>query len=236
MSLEVKIHAAQTSILRALLFLPSASYTGLSKPTGLSSDHFNFHISRLLELGLVHKVSRGRYALTTQGKEYANRLDTDNNTIERQPKAAVIIGLTREYKGETQYLFQQRRKNPYYGFWGLPSGKIRWGESITETAARESFEETGLGADFTVASMYHEQVAEKESGDIIEDKLFFVVRGENPQGTLLTDFEGGHNQWLSLSTVRRKEKKYTTLQTEIELLSAEHWFFEQTVTYSNQDF
>jgi hypothetical protein len=125
MSLEVKIHQAQTTILRALLFLPAASYADLQKPTGLSSDHFNFHIARLVEIGLVEKVSRGRYYLTSQGKEYANRLDTDNNTIERQPKSAVIIGLTRVHNGEIEYLFQQRLKNPYYGFWGLPSGKIR---------------------------------------------------------------------------------------------------------------
>ena len=55
MSLEISIHAAQTSILRELLFHPDAGYTELQKPTGLTSDHFNFHIARLMDLGLVKK-------------------------------------------------------------------------------------------------------------------------------------------------------------------------------------
>lgn len=236
MSLEIKIHEAQTSILRALLFLPAASYADLQKPTGLSSDHFNFHIGRLVDLGLVEKVSRGQYRLTSRGKEYANRLDTDNNTIERQPKSAVVFGLTREHNGNTEYLFQQRLKNPYYGFWGLPSGKIRWGESITEAAARESLEETGLHADFTVKSVYHERVHEKESGLIIEDKIFFIVAGTNVSGTLLESFEGGRNQWRALASVMKEDKKYATVGKEVELLSGEHWLYEQIVAYSNQEF
>jgi ADP-ribose pyrophosphatase YjhB (NUDIX family) len=236
MSLEVKIHGAQTSILRALLFLPQASYADLQKPTGLSSDHFSFHIGRLVELGLVEKIDRGTYRLTSRGKEYANRLDTDNNTIERQPKSAIVFGLTRTVNGEIQYLFQQRLKNPYYGFWGLPSGKIRWGETITEAAARESLEETGLHADFSAQSVYHEQVIEKESGLIIEDKIFFIVLGENVGGKLITDFEGGHNEWRTLTDVMAEAKKYATVGTEVELLSGKKWLFEQIVPYSKQEF
>ncbi|HET6924421.1 MAG TPA: hypothetical protein VFH39_01155, partial [Candidatus Saccharimonadales bacterium] len=72
MSTEVNIHAAQTSILRELLFRRAAGFAELQKPTGLTSDHFNFHMSRLLELGLIEKVSRGTYRLTSRGKEYAN--------------------------------------------------------------------------------------------------------------------------------------------------------------------
>lgn len=130
MSLEVKIHEAQTLILRELLFLPYAGFAELQKPTGLSSDHFNFHIGRLVELELIEKVDRGKYSLSPRGKEYANRLDTDDNTIERQPKSAVILALERTHKGEQQFLFQERLKNPYFGYWGLPSGKIRWAKRL----------------------------------------------------------------------------------------------------------
>ncbi len=95
MSLEVKIHKAQTAILRELLFQPSAGFAKLQKSTDLTSDHFNFHVTRLVELELVEKLQRGQYALSSRGKEYANRLDTDDNTIERQPKSAVILALER---------------------------------------------------------------------------------------------------------------------------------------------
>jgi predicted transcriptional regulator len=112
MSHEVKIHEAQTSILRELLFLPTAGFAELQKPTGLTSDHFTFHINRLVELGFVERAGRGRYRLTTVGKEYANRLDTDNNTIERQPKSAVMLLVERERAGKQEFVFQQRLKHP----------------------------------------------------------------------------------------------------------------------------
>jgi ADP-ribose pyrophosphatase YjhB (NUDIX family) len=237
MSFDVTIHAAQTSILRELLFHPTAGYADLQKPTGLTSDHFNFHIARLVELGLVEKLARGSYRLTPRGKEYANRLDTDNSTVERQPKTAVIIALERSGRGgATEYVFQERLKNPYFGFWGLPTGKIRWGETILQTAAREALEETGLTADFTVAGVYHEHVIQAESRDMLEDKIFFVVRGRNPEGKLQTDFEGGHNEWMTFDLAYQKDKKFQSFKTEIDILSAKNWLTEQTIIYSEQEF
>ena len=138
MAFEAKIHDAQTSILRELLFQPEAGYAQLQKPTKLSSDHFNFHIARLVEIGYVEKVRRGQYRLTPRGKEYANKLDTDRNTIELHPKSGVILAIQ---KGD-KFLFQERLKHPYYGFYGFPSGKIRWGETILQTAAPELKKET----------------------------------------------------------------------------------------------
>lgn len=236
MSLEVKIHDAQTSILRELLFHPAAGFSKLQKPTGLTSDHFNFHIARLVELGLVEKVARGNYKLTPRGKEYANRLDTDNNTIERQPKVAVILALERQNNGKTEYVFQERLKNPYFGFWSLPSGKVRWGETITETAARESMEETGLTADWTVAGVYHEHVRQLESNELLEDKVFFVVKGVNPRGDLKLDFEGGKNEWLTFEQASKKPKKFDSFAHEIEILSAKYWLSERVAIYSKKVF
>ena len=236
MGMEVNIHQTQTSILRELLFHPEAGYAELQKPTGLSSDHFNFHIARLVELNLVEKLSRGRYSLTPRGKEYANRLDTDNNTIERQPKSAVILALEREKNGKKEYLFQERLKNPYFGFWGLPSGKIRWGETIIQTAERESLEETGLMADFTVAGVYHEHVIQEETDEMLEDKIFFVVSGKNIRGKMIDLFEGGRNEWLTYDEAFKKDKKYDSLKAEIDILSSEDWLLERTVYYSKKVF
>lgn len=233
MSLEVKIHDAQVSILRELLFHPSAGFAKLQRPTGLTSDHFNFHIGRLVELGLVEKKSGGAYQLTQLGKEYANRLDTDNNTVERQPKTAVILAVERQgEKGGIEYVFQERLKNPYYGFWGLPTGKVRWGETILQTAERELMEEAGLTADFRIAGVYHEQVLSEESGDMLEDKIFFVAHGTNPQGDLLKTFEGGANEWLSFDEAYKKAKKFDSFKMELDILHAKEWLIERKTSYS----
>lgn len=236
MSLEVKIHDAQTQILRELLFLPQAGFADLQKPTGLTSDHFNFHITRLVELELVEKIERGTYTLSARGKEYANKLDTDANTIERQPKSAVILALERTYRGKKQYLFQERLKNPYFGYWGLPTGKIRWGETIIETAIRECLEETGLTAAFEVKGVYHEHVQLKETSEMLEDKIFYVCRGVDVKGQLSEYFEGGHNQWMTFDEAYKKDKKFQSFKDEIDILDSKDWLLERIVVVDKQGF
>lgn len=235
MSHEVSVHSAQTSILRELLFRPSANYSELQKPTGLTSDHFSFHIKRLVELGFVQKVKTGAYSLTPRGKEYANKLDTDNNTIEKQPKAAVLLAITRIKNRRKEYLFQERLKHPYYGYWGFPSGKIRWGETIVQTAARELAEETGLTADCELAGVYHEHAYQKETGELLEDKIFFVVKCTNVTGDLIEKFEGGHNEWKTLSKMKG-QKVFGSYATELLIAEGKQVFVEEIYAYTKQEF
>ncbi len=209
----------------------------MQKPTGLSSDHFSFHITRLIDLGYVQKLAKGRYKLSRKGKEYANKIDTDTNTIERQPKSAVILAIENSHG---QWLFQQRLKNPYFGFWGFPSGKIRWGETIKQTAERELLEETGLTADLRIAALYHEHVKSKETGEFLEDKLFFVVHCTNPRGEMLADFEGGHNEWRDAAEVIALKERFDSVEIEIDLVkgnyTGEEVFFERLTTYDDEQF
>ncbi len=236
MSLEVNLHSAQTVILRELLFHPSVNFAKLQKMTGMESDHFMFHLHKLVDLELVEKISRGLYSLTQKGKEFANKLDTDNNTIERQPKVAVILVIERDYDGRREFLFQERLKQPYYGFWGCPTGKVRWGETIPETAARELLEETGLSADYRVAGVYHELVYAEETGEQLEDKIFFVVHCTNSQGDMTEYFEGGHNKWMTREEAHEQPKIFTSFDIEIDIINSDEVFVDKRVEYTKELF
>lgn len=201
MSLENTIHNAQTAILRELLFHEEAGFAQMQKPTNLTSDHFNFHINRLLELKLVEKLGRGKYRLTQKGKEYANKLDTDSNTIERQPKVAVCLIIRRD---DGMHLLQQRLKQPFFGYWGRPTGKIKWGETIIDAAARELLEETGLEADLAFEEVHHKQDFNSSTDEMLEDKIFFVISCTNPKGELIEEFQGGRNQWMTLEEYKNQ--------------------------------
>jgi len=236
MSLEVNVHDAQMVILRELLFHTSVSFAKLQKITGMSSDHFNFHLQKLVELKLVEKVSRGTYTLTSRGKEYANKLDTDSNTVERQPKAAVILAIERKHGDTRQFLFQERLKQPYYGFWGFPTGKVRWGETITQTAERELMEETGLMADCNLAGVYHELVYQDETGEQLEDKLFFVVHCTKTKGDMVEEFEGGRNKWMTREEALSQPKIFSSFDIEIDIVDSDETFIERRMQCSKDLF
>jgi len=233
MTHEATIHPAQTTILRELLFVPSVRFADLRDATKLESDHVKFHISRLVDLGYVAKSEQGDYSLTTTGKEYANKLDTDQNKIERQPKSAVILVVEND-KGKLLVL--ERRKHPYFGFWGFPGGKIRWGETILEAAARELKEETGLSAELEYRGVYHELTRSIETHEVLEDKIFQIVSGKNPEGELLAEFDSGRNAWLTLTEIEAKEKVYKSFAIELSIGKGEASFIEQEQQYGQGEF
>lgn len=232
MAHEAKIHETQTTILRELLFLPSARFSDLRKKTSLESDYFKFHLTRLVEVGYIKKLSSGEYKLTPLGKEYANKLDTDRNAIEHQPKSAVII-VVRDSK---RLLVQERLKHPYFGFWGYPGGKIRWGETILEAAARELKEETGLAATMKYQGVYHEHVRSAETDEILEDKIFHIISARLPKGTLLERFEGGRNVWMTVQALNELTKKYLSTDIETSIGLGKATFVEKTQVYTNKEF
>ena len=194
MSVDKVLHPAHVAILQVLLFRKQARFAQLQKASALSSDHFTFYLKQLLDEKFVHKDTDGAYSLTIKGKEFANRFDTEARTVERQPKVAVCLVVCRE---DGKWLTQQRLKQPYYGYWGRPTGKIRWGEPILAAAARELKEETGLTADLDYETVYHKTDYNKATGELLEDKIFFVVGGRNPRGELIEAFEGGRNAWMT---------------------------------------
>ncbi len=235
MSHEVQIHEAQTKILRELLFLPETNFADLQKVSGLESDHVKFHIKRLVELGYVEK-SGTKYKLSVKGKEYANKLDTDAGVIERQPKVAVLLIIERERDGVKEYLLQERRKHPYFGYWGAPTGKIRWGESILETAARELMEETGLTAEFEYRGINHERVRHIDTGEIVEDKIFHLMFTNNISGKLKEIFDGGRNAWRTMQDMKVEPKKYKGFYEEMAAGIQGNAFLDHIEEYTKEEF
>ncbi|XP_076029613.1 8-oxo-dGDP phosphatase NUDT18 isoform X2 [Oratosquilla oratoria] len=99
--------------------------------------------------------------------------------------AAVLINQ------EGHVLMMQEAKSSCAGQWYLPAGRMEAGESVTEAAAREVQEETGLTVDITTLLM-----VESASGSWFR----FVVTGNVTGGTLKTpanaDSESLQAKWV----------------------------------------
>lgn len=200
--MELKIHDFQISILRELLFKPEARFRDLKK-VDITNDHFSFHINHLIKEGLIKK-NNGKYFLTDEGKEFANRMDTDSLKLERQAKLGVAIHATRIKNGKIEYLVHHRLKEPFFGWYGSHSGKIRWGETPLVTAKREFLEESGLTGKFSLKGIVHYHHFHKD-GRLLEDKYFWVYRVDNIKGKLKEKVPEGENIWMA-------EKEYIKLK------------------------
>lgn len=214
MKIEVEIHPAQGDILKNLLFKQKAKFSELNTQS-LSTDNFTFHIKRLVELGLVEK-NESFYSLTNYGKEFANRFETTTFTIEKQAKISVKLLCLREKDGLTEYLIQKRLKQPYFGFFGMVGGKVRWGETTLEAAARELKEETGLTGDLEFIGLQHKLDYSLEN-ELLEDKFFLVVKATNLTGELIENFTDGQNAWMTFEQVDKEPKFFHGARELIEM-------------------
>lgn len=232
-SYEADAHIAQMAILRTLLIKRTAAFAELARAANLTSDHINFHIKKLIAAGMVEHVTKeyGKYRLTRKGKEYANRMDTDELVIEKQPKLVVDIGIE---DGDGRFLFQERSKQPYYGYWGFPTGKIRWGETILEAAARELFEETGLTATLRSIGTHH-KLDYDENGELLEDKYLLLVHGINPQGELLLETETHTNHWLTPDEYRVLDKRFGDIDETLRYIRSSSPFLTETEYHYKAD-
>ena len=235
MSYEPDVHKVQSSILRALLFAPNAGFAELQKTTELTSDHFTFHVKKLMGAGLVEK-SGSKYTLTSRGKEYANRMDTDENEIEKQPKVSVALIVERQNGNRREFIVQQRLKQPYYGFYGRLGGKVRWGESFEEAAARELTEETGLTGTFSFSHIFHKRDYRKSDGTLLEDKIFVVMHCADAHGEMMEQFEGGKNFWMTQDELVAQDKLFESARDFVTYHDQKIPYHAQEYTYDDAEY
>ncbi len=132
----------------------------------VSSEHMNYYLKKLIELGYVEK-NKLKYCLTSFGKDYCNRTDYSMKEVERQPKTGVILFVTRMGKIGVEYLVNKRLRQPYFGKVGRMTGKVKFGETLEEAAKRELLEETGLVAgSCQLLKVYHKLRKDKDGVNI----------------------------------------------------------------------
>lgn len=221
-----QIHEIRLQILKKLIFAKQLRYTDLKTFPEMENNQLDFHLDKLVSEGLVGKSEKA-YFLTTKGKEYSGRIDTDKVQLTKQAKLTAWVCCTRYYKGKTQYLIGTRLKQPFFGCQGFVAGKVNFGETIIEAAKRELSEETGLIGKPKIASLKHFHIYDQDN-NLVDDKLMFLCVVKNPTGNLIRKTNESENCWVNKADLKR----YLTYPFEPidEFLS----FVKEVENFSNQ--
>lgn len=201
-----QIHKVQLEILKKLLFVKKLRFTDLKPDKEMENNQFDYHLDQLIDQGLIYKNDQN-YKLSDTGKEYASRIETENNKIVKQAKISAWLACIRTINGNIEYLICTRKKHPFYGCQGFCGGKVQYGELFMEAASRELWEETGLQGTPKLALIKHYRVFNKEDV-ILEDKLMLFFRVDNPEGTLKPDLNEGEYNWILESELDSKVINY----------------------------
>jgi 8-oxo-dGTP pyrophosphatase MutT (NUDIX family) len=143
------------------------------------------------------------YVLSARGKNTANTFDLDSENPHKQAKHSVMFCAFRVKDGVEQTLLYTRKKNPFYNHQGYPTGKVMYGESIIGTAEREIAEETGLKGKAELIGIRHFRVYYPTKTEVVEDKVMYICRIDEPEGVLVSN-EEGEFYWVEVNKVNKK--------------------------------
>lgn len=190
------MHRYQKAILLKLATISGKMRFNQLLVKGLESEHMNYHLKQLIVLGFVAKEEDG-YRLTDSGKDYVNLVDSEIEMVEKQPKTSIIVRAVRKNSetGELEHLLCKRLRQPYYGKVGRITGKVRFGETFEEAAARELVEETGLVAGKLVLEEIYRKMRKREDGTFVQDVVFYIFFASGVEGELIRKTETQENLW-----------------------------------------
>ncbi len=202
------VQEIQKKILVKLMHNPGMHYNELWGKEG-ESNKFNYHLQRLIDDGLVTKKD-DEYKLTTKGKKIVTHLDGETGNKNHKP---VVCSFIVGYNSKTKkILINIRKKEPFYGYAGIPGGKIDFGNSPIKTAEEEFLEETGLKGKMKlkVVSNYNTY----NDGELMHHLIAFTYICENPTGELIKEDREGRNEWIDVKDID-KHPRYPDLDLMI---------------------
>ncbi len=192
------MNETQREIILKLIHTLKATFTELSQGAK-DSNRFAYHIKTLVDQGLINHEGE-YYNLSLKGHQLSSFIEGATGDIAKFPTFS--NGLIVEKDGK--FLFQKRLKKPFYGIWGLISGKINFGWNVVECALRDLEEETGLIAK-TGKEIGFYQAKTFENGKLAFHHMFFLIRLSGISGELIEKTHKAENAWLTLEEFFSKD-------------------------------
>lgn len=131
---------------------------------------------------------------------------------ERYPQAAVSVVVREPQTGA--FLIVRRGRAPAKDLWAFPGGRVRWGETVSEAAARELREETQLSLD--PASLSVVEVVDligDETGGEPDHHFVLTVFSAIAHGTAVAGDDAAELRVVTIQQMEALAMTATTLAT-----------------------
>lgn len=147
------------------------SHADIARQTSLRPNLLSYYLRQLLQQGVLEKKDQS-YSVAKHAEHLIPQFK--QLTGEETLKLPVVV-FAIEHKGKL--LLLQRKSRPYAGYWGLPGGKIRQHETISDAAQRISMRETGIAlTNVQTCTVIDERVTENEK--VKHGWFIFVVKAK----------------------------------------------------------
>lgn len=174
-------------------------------------DHgqLNYHLNVLIDEGLIKK-DEGVYSVTDYGKMMGVYIKQFQ--LKEMYPIPVVCNIVINSAGEI--LMLKRAKHPEKGKWGFPGGKVVFGETISECAERELFEETGLKIK-ALRVMGNFPVIVHENGKVSFHVILIPVLMEPFEGDEKIRLVDEHSEYKFIHPSNPKKYKFVSVNGEI---------------------
>lgn len=126
----------------------------------------------------------------------------------------IILGTLIFIVDKEKVLLIKREKPPYTGYWGMPGGKIDFGEHPEETSVREAKEETGLDTEFVkIRGVISEIIKDKQTNEKLDHFIMFVSELK-PKNFDLIQSDEGEFKWFDFSEL----EKIKIIPSEVKII------------------
>lgn len=112
-----------------------------------------------------------------------------------KPKVGVIAIVWQQDK----VLLVKRKFAPHAGHWGFPGGKLEWGETMAEGAARELLEETAIIAKMQTPFACFDVLESDNNDQLTHHYVMVAVSGEYSSGEAQAADDAEAVGWFSIA-------------------------------------
>jgi predicted transcriptional regulator len=133
------MHWIERTILQTLLRIQIASAKHLI-PEGVEANLASHYLRRLMSQGLVYKVDRGKYTLTSEGERFVGEMNSISGKVGKNLKT--VIMLYAENSHGSPLLFTWTRQ-PYLSQITLPHDRVAYETSLEDALKNALIEKLG---------------------------------------------------------------------------------------------